>query len=232
MNAATRLIELPDLRDRVRVFRDRAHAGRLLSGMLEEYRDSNALVVAVPAGGVPVAVAIGTCLGIAVDVAVVSKITLPWNTEAGYGALAFDGTLRLNDTLLAHAGLDEKEIAEGIEKTRRKIERRVGRMRQGLGPLDIGGRTVILVDDGIASGFTMRVAVEALKHQGAKFVVIAVPTGHVRALTDLAPSVGAVHCANVRTGQSFAVADAYEHWSDVSEEEATGAVRNHVSTQR
>lgn len=138
--------------------------------------------------------AIGTCLGIAVDVAVVSKITLPWNSEAGYGALAFDGTLRLNDTLLAHAGLDQNEIAEGIEKTRRKIEQRVGRMRQGLGPLDIGDRTVILVDDGVASGFTMRVAVEALKHQG--------------------------------------VADAYEHWSDVGEEEATRAVRNHLSTKR
>ena len=123
-----RLIELPDLRDRVRVFRDRDHAGRLLSGLLGEYRGSKALVMAVPAGGVPVAVTIGTGLRIAVDVAV--------------------------------------------------------------------------------------------------------PTGHIRALTGLAPSVRAVHCANVRTGQSFAVADAYEHWSDVSEEEATRVLRNHASTHR
>lgn len=232
MNAVTRLIELPELRDRTRVFRDRDHAGKLLSGMLEDYRDSNALVVAVPAGGVPVAVAIGMCLGIAVDVAVVSKITLPWNTEAGYGALAFDGTLRLNDALLAHAGLHEEEIAEGIAKTRLKVERRVGRMRHGLEPLDVGERAVILVDDGLASGFTMRVTVEALQNQGATSIVIAVPTGHASAVTDLAPLVEAVYCANVRTGRTFAVADAYVHWSDVGEEEATMVLKNCQSARR
>ena len=98
----TRLTDLPDLRDRVRVFRDGGHAGRLLSEILGEYRHSDALVMAIPAGGVPVAVAVGKCLKLPVDVVVVSKITFPWNTETGYGALAFDGTLRLNDALLTH----------------------------------------------------------------------------------------------------------------------------------
>jgi predicted phosphoribosyltransferase len=222
--AVTRLVDVPGLRDRVRVFRDRGHAGRLLSEILGDYRNSDALVMAIPAGGIPVAVAVGKCLNLPVDIAVVSKITFPWNTEAGYGALAFDGTLRLNDALLARTGLDEQQIAAGIEQTRHKVERRVACMRRGLPPLDVIGRSLIVVDDGLASGFTMRVAVEALE-QGAASIAIAVPTGHADAVASFAAPVQAVYCANVRTGRSFAVADAYEHWSDIGEEEAARALR-------
>ena len=82
---ATRLIDIPELRDRNHVFRDRSHAGRLLSQILGEYRHRDALVLAIPAGGIPVAAAVGRCLNLPVDIAVVSKITFPWNTEAGYG---------------------------------------------------------------------------------------------------------------------------------------------------
>ncbi|MCK5363241.1 MAG: phosphoribosyltransferase [Gammaproteobacteria bacterium] len=224
---STRITDLPELRDCVRVFQDRGHAGRLLSQMLAVYGHSDALVLAIPAGGIPVAVAIGKCLNLPVDVVVVSKITFPWNTEAGYGALAFDGTLRVNDALLARTGLSEQQIVKGVEQTRRKIERRVTRMRHGLAPLDVGERTLIVVDDGLASGFTMRVAVEALVQQGATSIVIAVPTGHAGAVTDLAASVQAVYCANVRTGWSFAVADAYEHWSDIDEDEAVRMLQDH-----
>ena len=223
---STKIIDLPELRDCVRVFQDRGHAGRLLSQMLAAYGHSDALVLAIPAGGIPVAVAIGKCLNLPVDVVVVSKITFPWNTEAGYGALAFDGTLRLNDALLARTDLSEKQIAKDVEQTRRKIERRVNRLRHGLEPLDVGERTLIVVDDGLASGFTMRVAVEALVQQGATSIVIAVPTGHAGAVTDLAASVQAVYCANVRMGWSFAVADAYEHWSDIDEEEAVRVLQD------
>jgi len=223
---STKIIDLPELRDCVRVFQDRGHAGRLLSQMLAAYGHSDALVLAIPAGGIPVAVATGKCLNLPVDVVVVSKITFPWNTEAGYGALAFDGTLRLNDALLARTDLSEKQIAKDVEQTRRKIERRVNRLRHGLEPLDVGERTLIVVDDGLASGFTMRVAVEALVQQGATSIVIAVPTGHAGAVTDLAASVQAVYCANVRMGWSFAVADAYEHWSDIDEEEAVRVLQD------
>lgn len=193
--------------------------------MLDRYRNGDALVLAIPAGGVPVAAVLGKCLELPVDVAVVSKITLPWNTEAGYGALAFDGTLRLNDGLLARTALDKDQIAVGIEQTRRKIERRIGNMRRGLPPLDVAGRELIVVDDGLASGFTMRVAVEALAKQGAASIAIAVPTGHADAMADFPAPVETIYCANVRTGWSFAVADAYQHWCDVGEEEAAQSLR-------
>ena len=213
------VIELPELRNRVHVFRDRTEAGEVLARMLEGYRGSEALVLAVPAGGVPVAAAIARELGLALDVAVVSKITLPWNTEAGYGAVAFDGTVRLNESLLPELGLSEEEVAEGIERTKQKVERRVKALRGERPVPDLTHRTAILVDDGLASGFTMRVAVEALRNAGAREVVVAVPTAHAEAVRRLAGAVEVLYCPNIRGGGRFAVAEAYERWSDVEEEE-------------
>jgi predicted phosphoribosyltransferase len=205
-----RVIDLPELRDRNGVFRDRVHAGKILASMLEKHAKSEALVLAIPAGGVPVAAVLSEQLSLAMDVAVVSKITLPWNTEAGYGAVAFDGTVRLNNDLVARIGLSEEEIREGIEKTSSKVARRVKKLRGEYDLPDISVHPVLLVDDGLASGFTMRVAVEAIK---------AVPTGYQRSVERMATEVESIYCANVRGGRSFAVADAYERWTDVDEEE-------------
>src|ERR1035437_450334 len=89
--------EISSLRDHAPVFRDRAHAGEVLAGMLDAYRGGSALVLAIPSGGVPVAAEIAHRLGLALDVAVVSKILLPWTTEAGFGAVAFNGSVWIND---------------------------------------------------------------------------------------------------------------------------------------
>jgi putative phosphoribosyl transferase len=218
------VIDVPELRNRTHVFRDRCDAGEVLAGILDEYRHGDALILAIPSGGIPVATAVGRCLDLPVDVAVVSKITFPWNTEAGYGALAFDGTLRLNESLLARTRLDKRQIEADIERTRAKVERRVAAMRRGRAPLHLVGRTLIVVDDGLASGLTMRVAVEALARDGAASIAVAVPTAHTDSLGDFSSPVECIYCANVRGGWSFAVADAYEHWSDVDEEEAVRAL--------
>lgn len=214
------LLEAEDLRNRTGVFRDRAHAGEVLAALLAEYRQSDALVLAVPAGGVPVAARMSDLLGLELDVAVVSKITLPWNTEVGYGAVAFDGTVRLNGPLLRSLGLSEGDVQEGIARTREKVARRVAKLRGAGPPLALESREVFVVDDGLASGFTMEVGVEALRAAGAEWLSIAVPTGHLRAVERLTSHVERLVCANVRGGRSFAVADAYRAWTDVAEEEA------------
>jgi putative phosphoribosyl transferase len=214
------IIERPELRDRVRVFRDRHHAGEMLAEMLSSYNKSEAIVLAIPAGGVPVAAAIAQKLEIALDVAVVSKITLPWNTEAGYGAVAFDKTMRLNEDLVANLGLTEKQIKEGIEQTSEKVLRRVKRFRGDAPFPDLAKHRTILVDDGLASGFTMLVAIEALRKAGTQHLSVAVPTGPASSLPRMASEVEALYCANIRAGFGFAVADAYEEWTDVTEEEA------------
>lgn len=213
------VVEMSELRDLTRVFHDRQHAGLVLSNMLISYKGTDAVVFGIPAGGVPVAAPIARELELDFDVTVVSKVLLPWTAEAGYGVVAFDGTVQLNHDMVSRIGLTQDEIEEGIKKASSKVERRFKEFR-GKRPFpDVKNRPAILVDDGIASGYTMLVAVEALRNKGVDKIIIAVPTAHFQALKRVSPDVNAVYCANIRGGWGFAVADAYQNWYDVSDEE-------------
>ncbi|MFZ0243427.1 MAG: phosphoribosyltransferase family protein [Desulfobacterales bacterium] len=214
---------LSHLRECRNVFRNRTHAGRCIAYMIEE---RNAIVMGIPAGGTPVAAVVAGALGFSLDVVVVSKITLPWNTEAGYGAVAFDGSMRLNENLVRAAGLGRDQVEAGIDRTRIKVAERMKRLRGCKPPLDLRGKTVIVVDDGLASGYTMRVAVEALTRGGVGKLIVAVPTGHAEAVEEIAHKVQAIYCPNIRSGANFAVADAYESWTDVSAAEAEAILKN------
>ncbi len=220
------IIDLLRLRNRIGVFRDRADAGGVLADMMGPYLNANAIVLAIPAGGVPVGAVVAKKLGLPLDVAVTSKITLPWNPEAGYGAVAFDGTVKLNEGLISYLGLSHREIRQGIERTTRRVQQRLKALR-GDQPLpELSGRPVILVDDGLASGFTMRTAVEALHKTQAEQIVVAVPTAHQESLEHLIHEVDVIYCPNMRSGWSFAVADAYQYWSDVEEKEIERILRS------
>lgn len=209
----------PALRDRAPVFADRAAAGKHLAGMLREFRGSGALVSAIPAGGVPVAAEIATGLVLELDVLPVSKILLPWNTESGFGAVALDGITWVDETAVRRFGLSRDAVERSTTQARSKVERRL-RLLRGNRPLPaLHGRTVLVVDDGIAAGSTMRVAVAALRAQGAEKVVVVVPTGHARSVAVVAELADETWCANVRSGVTFAVADAYERWYDLSDRE-------------
>ncbi len=213
------VVDLPELRDRTRVFRDRREAGDVLAGLVGEALPAGTLVLGIPAGGLPVAAELARRLALPLDVAVVSKATPAWNTEVGYGAVAFDGTARVNERLVRALGLSPAEVEAGLEATRAKVARRVHLFRAD-SPLETAGRSCLLVDDGLASGTTMSVAVEALRRGGAAEVLVAVPTAHAEAAARLAALVDRLWVANVRGGRSFAVADAYRTWRDVPEEEA------------
>ncbi|MBW2039226.1 MAG: phosphoribosyltransferase [Deltaproteobacteria bacterium] len=225
------IIERSEFREHSRVFCDRAHAGKILADMLDPHRQQDAMVLAIPAGGVPVAAVIAETLHLPLEVAVVSKITLPWNTEAGYGAVASDGTMRLNEDLLSHLGLTEREIQQGMDQTYQKVLKRVKRFRGDQLFPDLLKRPAILVDDGLASGFTLLAAIETLRKFGAKRIIVAVPTGQWSALQRMTQEAETVYCANVRSGWSFVVADAYEQWSDVDEEEAVRNIQTLICQQ-
>lgn len=217
----TNIHDSPELRERTEVFRDRIHAGQVLADMLKPFDQKDAIVLGIPAGGVPVAAEIAEKLGLPFDVAVVSKITLPWNTEAGYGAVAFDGTQQLNEDMLPHLGLTESQIQSGIQKTRVKVSRRASSLRGPKPFPELSQKKVIVIDDGLASGFTMQVAVAALGKAGAQNITVAVPTGHRATVEKIAKIVEALYCPNIRGGRRFAVADAYKNWSDVKDEEVS-----------
>ncbi|OGA37857.1 MAG: phosphoribosyltransferase [Betaproteobacteria bacterium RIFCSPLOWO2_12_FULL_62_13] len=220
-----RIHELLALRDRSPVFRDRVHAGEVLAGMLAEFRRSDAVVLAIPAGGVPVAAEVATRLDLPLHLAVVSKILLPWTTELGYGAVAWDGTIWMNEADAREYRLTEQQITRGTAEAMQKVRRRYARLR-GRHPMPaLVDRTAILVDDGIAAGSTMRTAIMALRKLGAQRLAVAVPTGHEWSLRAIAALVDAVYCANVRGGLGLAVAEAYEAWTDVSEDEVAAILR-------
>jgi predicted phosphoribosyltransferase len=215
----------PDLKDRSHVFVDRKAAGERLATMLKDYRGSDAMVLAIPAGGVPVAAVIAATLALPLLVIPVSKILFPWTTESGFGAVAWDETEWLNPEMINAANLDAKTIAMATEQARVKIRRRLEQL-YGNRPLpSFSGKTLIVVDDGIAAGSTMRAAINALQKAEAGHIILAVPTGYETTLHNLLDRVDGIYCANRRGGYRFAVADAYTNWCDVSEAEVLGIVQ-------
>ncbi|GIQ82516.1 hypothetical protein KIPB_003672 [Kipferlia bialata] len=211
------LHQIPTLTDRTGVFADRRDAGATLVDMLTHYRNTNTLVLGIPNGGMPVAAEVAKGLGLHMDVAICSKMLLPWTTEAGFGAVAWDGSEYVN-TVYAE-GLTKQQVEEARYCARGKVSRRDTLYRQGAPFPSVTGATVLLVDDGIASGVTIRASVSALrKHQPASIVVV-VPTGHLSSVLEILSEVDAVYCANVRGGRCYAVADAYLDWCDVSDTE-------------
>lgn len=200
-------------------FKDRPAAGRRIASMLKKYKDSDALVLAIPAGGVPVAAAIAESLGLQLQVIPVSKVLFPWTTEGGFGAVAFDGTEWIDQAAVENFGLNEKQIENAVAQARAKVERRNARLRGNRSLSEFGNSTVILVDDGIAAGSTMRTAIAAVRTRGAGRIVVAVPTAHDRSVEALRTLADEIVCPDIRGGMRFAVADAYEEWRDLSDDE-------------
>ena len=215
-----KIVEEPSYRERTFVFRDRFHAGKILAEKLREYGGNRkAIVLAVPAGGVPVGYVVARELAVPMDVVVVRKVQIPWNPEAGFGAVTWDGEIVLNEGLVSDLGLTGKMIEESILKTRRIIQDRIRRFRGDSPMPDLGGKTVMLVDDGLASGFTMLAAARSVRKREPEKVMIAVPTASLRAVQLLGSEADEIVCLNIRSGPIFAVADAYRNWYDLSDEE-------------
>ncbi len=222
----------PDLHGKRAVFADREEAGAVLAEMLAPLGEKAPppLLLAIPAGGVPVAAAIARRLGWPWSLWVTSKATPPWNSEVGFGAVAAGGVERVEAERVAALGLDEAQLNEGLERARRRVAARMARFLDGRLP-EVAGRTVVLVDDGLATGVTMEAAVEAVRRAGARRIVVAVPTAHEDALRRLAARVDAVYCPNVRAGFVYAVAEAYRHWTDVSDQEVLESMKEMQSIQ-
>ena len=214
-----KIIEAPELRDRAQVFKDRAMAGRLLAARLQSYQGQAVRVFAIPAGGVPVAAEIVRALQVPLDLVIVRKVQLPWTTEAGFGAINPAGEAVFNEEFLKRLQMTPAEIEAQVQKTLANLKQREERLRQNRPYPDLARAATIIVDDGLASGYTMRAAVTFLKAKGAGRIIVAVPTAAARTVETLLPLVDELYCLNLRSDWSFAVADAYENWYDLAEEE-------------
>jgi predicted phosphoribosyltransferase len=203
-------------------FRDRVDAGRVLAGSLQEYRGRDDLVVlALPRGGVPVGFELARRLEAPLDVFLVRKLGVPGHEELAMGAIASGGVRVVNDAVVAELGLTDDDIARVATTEGRELDRREHLYREGRTPIDVRDRTVILVDDGLATGASMRAAVQAVRALHPDRVVVAVPVAAESACVELRAEVDEIVCA--LTPEPFlSIGSWYEDFSQTSDDEVRG----------
>jgi len=205
-----------------RAYRDRADAGQVLAAELGRYagRDDVA-VLGLPRGGVPVAAKVAAALGAPLDVLLVRKLGVPGHAELAMGAIAPGGVRVLNPTVVGSLGISDEVVEEVARQEEAELARRQALYRGDRPPPELAGRVVIVVDDGLATGATMRAAVSAVRATGPARVVVAVPVGARRTCRELAEVADEVVCA--RMPASFlAVGQWYADFSPTTDEEIRG----------
>ena len=204
--------------DRTQRFHDRREAGQLLARQLADYKDRDVVVLALPRGGVPVAYEIARELGAPLDVFVVRKLGVPWQPELAMGAIAGRGTEVLNGDVVTAYNIPPHVIRTVAEREGLELQRRLQEYRGNRPLLDLRGRVVILVDDGLATGSTMLAAIKALRQDYPKAIVVAVPVAAVDTCRRLQGEVDNIVCLRTPTDFS-AVGLWYEDFSQTTDDE-------------
>jgi putative phosphoribosyl transferase len=200
------------------LFLDRADAGRRLAMLLEDLRGQDVVVVGLPRGGVPVAFEVARALGAPLDVIVVRKLGVPFQPELGMGAIGEAGARVVDKLVVDAAGVSAEELAAVEARERAELERRVRRFRGARPPTAMAGRTVVIVDDGIATGSTARAACQVARAQGAARVVLAVPVAPPESVATLSRDADEVVCIEM-PARFLAVGEFYEDFSPTSDGE-------------
>ncbi len=202
-----------------RLFRNRREAGQLLAGLLQAYRDQpDVVVLGLARGGVPVAWEVAAALHAPLDAFIVRKLGVPGHEEFAAGALASGGRVVLNDDVVRGLGITPQQLRDVAEREGRELVRREAAYRNGRPPVDVTGKTVILVDDGLATGASMFAAVQALREAEPAHIVIAVPSAPESTCREFAGLVDDMVCASMPT-PFFAVGASFWDFSQVSDEE-------------
>lgn len=204
------------------MFDNRQDAGRKLAEALEPYRPYRPLVLAIPRGGVEVGFEVARALDTDFDLIICRKLPYPFNPESGFGAIAEDGTVYINPH--ASIPMSREEVEAIVREQRAEIERRIRVLRGGRPITPIEGRTVILVDDGIAMGSTMHAALAMCRHRQAERVIVAAPVAGPYSVREFAAVADGV--VVLESPPDFhAVAQVYRRWYDVSDEEVLQIMR-------
>jgi putative phosphoribosyl transferase len=211
------------------VFPDRAEAGRELLKRLAAYeKRRDVLVLGIPRGGVPVAFEVAAGLHAPLDVFIVRKLGVPGREELAFGAIASGGIRFLDTEIVEAVGISELEIELITAKERQELDRRELAYRGGQAPLAVEGQTVILVDDGIATGSSMQVAITALRQMKPSRLVVAVPVAPVSTCRRLRRQVDDLICVHMPTSFN-AIGEFYEDFSQISDQSVTDLL--HEATQ-
>lgn len=201
------------------MYHNRREAGRVLAGLLTEYRElPDIIVLGLPRGGVPVAFEVAIALQAPLDVMIVRKLGVPGHEELAMGAIASGGVQIINDEIIRHTGVTPAVVASVAADERMELARRERAYRGERAPLAVEGRIVILVDDGLATGSTMRAAATALRQMRPARIVVAVPVAALEARTALQADADEVVCA-MTPARFYGVGQWYEDFAQTTDEE-------------
>ncbi len=207
------------------VFENRYDAGRQLAEKLGEYKGKSVVVLAIPNGGLPLALEVALALEADLDVVISRKIPLPLKPEAGFGAVTDDGTVMLNEELVKEAGLSESQISYQVNRVRAEIRQRSLLYRWDRPPSVLSDKTVLITDDGLASGYTMKAAVASVRRRRPKEIIAAVPVASASALEQVEKVADRVVTLVNSSMLKFYVADFYRYWHDLSDTEAVQCLK-------
>ena len=201
------------------LFRDRVDAGHQLAQQLIDYKGKpETIVLGLPRGGVVTAYEVAQVLDLPLDIVVPRKIGAPHNPELAVAAIAEDGSIIINDQLMNSLGLQLDDLHDLIKTEKNEAARRMKLYRAGRPPLELAGKTVILVDDGIATGATMRAAIASARSRGAKSIVVAVPVAPPESVDEIRPEVDKFICLFVPE-LFLGVGDFYEKFPQTEDQE-------------
>ncbi len=201
------------------IFENRYDAGRQLAEKLYEYANKPVVVLGIPNGGVAVALSVALVLGVDLDLVISRKIPLPLSPEGGFGSVTDDGTIIYNEEVVKKAGLSQQQINYQVSQVRADIRDRSLLYFRDRPPLAVGGRTVIVVDDGLASGYTMRAAVASLRHRNPDRIITAVPVAPEAVVEELEKIADSVVTCAVSSSPRFYLSDYYRYWHEITDAE-------------
>jgi putative phosphoribosyl transferase len=209
-------------------FRDRSAAGRLLAEGLTDLRGNDVVVLGVATGGAVVAAEVAAALGVPLDVLLVRKVGVPWQPELAMGAIGEDGASLVDPVVVHAAGVEPDELAEAQDRARTELAREVAVLREVWAPVGLRGRTAIVVDDGMATGTTARVAVQVAWARGADRVILAVPVASAGSLVSLTRLVDGVVCP-VRPESFRSVGQWYASFGPVGDDDLVALLRGEAT---
>lgn len=201
------------------VFSDRFDAGRKLAAYLDGKPDPEAVVLAIPRGGIQVAVAVSDMLQAPIMPVFVRKLPIPSSPEAGFGAVAADGSTSINEEMRRYAGISDSEIEEIKTRVLAEVRRRAKAYAGTEEPPDVAGKNIYLVDDGLATGYTMVAAARMAAAGGPRTLTLAVPCSPADSLATVEPYFNDIYCLVSQEGPFFAVAAFYDDFTDLSDDE-------------
>lgn len=208
------------------MFQNRVSAGRQLARALEKFRGEDLIVLAIPRGGVVVAAEVAEALGAPLDLIIPRKIPAPGNEELAIGAVAGEGQVIINSGLVASLGVSDKYINEWVGKEIDEIQRRRHSYIGDEKAPDVGNKTILIVDDGLATGYTALAAVEAVRALGGKKVVLAVPVAPPDTVARLDKVVDELICL-MEPAEFYAVGQFYSDFSQVTDREVVSRLRDY-----